>query len=489
MKPSPVPFNIYLLDLPPHKLRGIKPVTSQDIFQGSSTDFHEDGLFSSSIFGPVGDDRRMQRVSYIDVKIPVFHPIIYNALATLKQLYADVMAGTRYAVYDPELKDLVASNSMDGNTGFEFFVQHWKKIEFRRTSSTRREQNILLIEKYKNVSEEVPCVMTDKIVVMPAGLRDLEIDEIGRKSEDEVNGMYRRLIALSNTINSATAKQHPEILDTPRHSIQLAFNQIYNHINGLIEGKRKLFLGRFASRRIQNGTRNVITAMNPSVPYLGDKGVPGFNSTIIGLYQYLKATMPVSRFQIRQFLEPIFSTVNEPARLVNRETLQSEEVLLDHITFDQWTTNDGIERVITAYSEESVRNQPVIVNGRFMALVYKGPDNTYRVMHSIDELPADRNKADVHPITLTELLYLPVYKHAPKYPMFVTRYPITGIGSIYPSETHLRATLEFERRRQLDEHWLPMSEEDTAYEYPVIGSAYVNSLIPHPSKLGRLGAD
>jgi hypothetical protein len=490
MQPSIVPFNITLLDLPPASLRGLKPVTTLDSFQSNSTDFHEDGLFSSSIFGPIGDERRMQRVSYIDIKIAVFHPIIFKAVTSLKQLYGDVMAGTRYARFDEELADFIPTSSMDGGlTGFQFFLTHWKKIKFRRTSSTRREQNILLIEKYRAVPDSVPQVLTNKIVVIPAGLRDLQISADGRKSEDEINSLYRRLLALANTINLATAERAPEILDSQRYTLQLSFNQIYEHLNDLIEGKKKLFLGRLASRRIQNGTRNVITAMNPSVPYVGDVGVPGFNSTIIGLYQYCKATLPVTLYQIRRFLDPIFTTVNHPARLVNCQTLESEEVLLDHMTYDQWTTDNGLERVITAFSEESVRNNPVTVNGRYMALVYKGPDNTFRVMHSIDELPENRSKADVHPITLTELLYLSVHKHAPTYPLFVTRYPITGIGSIYASRTHLRVCLKHDRRTQLDEFWQPMEPENTAHEYPVIGSAYINSLIPHPSRLRGLGAD
>ena len=483
MKRVEAPVNIAILELTPTKLKNLPQVTVLDFFEGNSKDFHPQGLFSTQIFGRVGDERRSQRFAYIDIKVKVFHPIIFRTLEKLKRLYGEVMAGTSYAVWNAETKDFEkASPLAGGETGFHFFLKHWEEIEFRKSPSTSREQMIKLIEKYKGIA------MTDKVIVMPAGLRDLEFDEHDRISEDEINPAYRRLLVLANTINEAAIENNPEILDTRRYQIQMAFTAIYEMITALIEGKKKLVLNRWASRRTFNGTRNVITAMNPSVPYLGEPGALNFNSTIIGLYQYLKATLPVSQYQIRRFLENVFPDVNQPARLIDKETLKSEEVLLSSRYYNHWATNEGIERVITAYKEEAVRDIPLEIDGRYVLLVYKGPDMTFRVMQSIDELPPDRNKADVHPITLTELLYLSVYEKANSYPMLVTRYPITGVGSIYPSFTYLRVTQKFERRTRLDENWTPMDESHTAREFP-IKSAYVNSLMPHSSRLGGLNAD
>jgi hypothetical protein len=49
--------------------------------------------------------------------------------------------------------------------------------------------------------------------------------------------------------------------------------------------------------------------------------------------------------------------------------------------------------------------------------------------------------------------------------------------------------VDFEERRMLGDDWVDAGEEYTAHEFPVIGSAFVNSLIPHTSHLGRLNAD
>jgi hypothetical protein len=483
MKPVDVPFNIDILQTTNDVLRGLRKTAVLDTTDGSSGDFHPDGLYSALTFGPVGDERRNARFSYIDIKIEIFHPVVYNTLISMKRLYAEIISGKKYAKWDKESLDFVASNAIEGNTGFHFFLTHWKDINHRRSSSISREQGIQLLDKYKD-----KC-MTSKIVVLPAGLRDMEVDDSGRRTEDEVNPVYRKLIALSNIINEATARNNPEILDTSRYQLQLTFNRIYDHFNQMIEGKKKLFLGRFASRRIFNGTRNVISAMDTTVPVLGEKGNPGFNSTIIGLYQFLKANLPISIYQIRKQLENTFMDVNRPTLLVNQETLESEEVMLSARDFDLWTTNDGVESLLTRFSEESIRDKPLVVGRHYLSLIYKGPDATFRLMKSIKELPEGRSAEHVHPLTFVELLYLCVYKTANSFPIYVTRYPITGVGSIYPSMVHLRVTTMFEKRRELGDNWQPLGDDTVAHEYPIVGSSYVNSLIPHPSKLAKLGAD
>lgn len=486
MKRADIPFNITILALTPEKLRSVRPVTVLDTFEGSSENFHPDGLFSTEIFGKVGDDRRNRRFSYIDIKVPVFHPLVYDVLVKLKRLYADIMAGTAYAVWDEVLGDFVKSSAGEGMTGFEFFATYWKDIKFSKSKSTLREESIKVLKKYADVA------MTDKIIVMPAGLRDLEVDENNRKSQDEINSMYWKMLALSNSMLSSSVRKDRESLNGPRYQLQLAFNAVYDYVMSLVEGKKKLLLGRWASRNIFNGTRNVITAIDTSVEILGAPGNVDYNSTMVGLYQYMKGVLPVARKQLRDLVSEVFPSTfasNQPVRLINKETLRSEEVILPSYYFDQWTTEEGLNQEITKFQEESVRNRPVVIEGRYMFLVYKGPDMTFRIMRDIGELPPERSVEHVYPMTYTELFYLAVYKSASRYPVLVTRYPISGTGSIYPSRTHLRTTIEFENRTRLDENWQPMSQDWNALEYPVIGSAFMNSLVPHSSRLPGLGAD
>lgn len=483
MKKINVPFNIDLLILSDQDTRTLKPVTSLDIFtSGSGSDFHEEGLFSTSIFGKVADERRQFRFSYIDFKVEVFHPVIFKSLIESKRLYSEIVSGVTFARWDEKLSDFVKSNPSDGDTGFNFFVSKWKNIVLPKATTTSRMQDNALITKYKD-----KC-MISKLVVMPAGLRELEIDDYNRIKEDEINSDYRRILSLSNTISDTAVKNNPEALDKVRYQLQLAVNVIYDKVRNIIEGKKKLLLGSFASRRVFNGTRNVITSMDTRVAVLGEAGGVGFNDTIIGLYQYLKAVEPIAVYQIKKFVSNIFADINHPVKLVNTKTLEGEDTMIGVKYFDQWTTSEGIKKILTIFKEESIRNKPLIVDGKYLALIYKGPDMTYKVFSGIQEFPEGLDKKYVKPITLCELLYLSVYKESSKYPLYLTRYPVTGIGSIYPSNVFLKPTLETEKRVMLGEDWKP-DENNVAYQFPVLSSAFVNSMIPHPTRLARLGAD
>lgn len=480
-----IPFNLSILAVTPDKLKNVKQIKALDAFDGGTmSNFHPEGLFSTDIFGRVGDERRSLLFGYIDIKATIFHPLIFGAIVKLKRFYGDIMSSRAWALWDESEQDFIAGKPSDGaRTGFSFFLEHWEKINYRETKSNIRSEYIQLVTKNKAIA------LTSNIIVMPAGLRDMEIDELGRKSEDEVNNLYRRFISISNVIVDSSIKINPEIIDKPRYEMQLNFVALYDMIEAMIAGKKKLFLSKVASRRIFNGTRNVATAMNTSVSILGKKGAPNFNSTILGLYQYMQATLPVSTVAVLRFLSAMFPDVNSPATLVDPKTLQRKELFLHVKYYDKWATTEGVEKIIASFKEETLRTTPLSIDGYYLGLLYLGPDSTFKVLGDIRELPANRLKEHVRPLTLMDILYLSVYRSASKYPVYVTRYPITGVGSIYPSMVHLRVTNEFEERRPLDSNWAPESDDAIAYEFPIIGSSFVNAMSSHPSHAKALGLD
>lgn len=479
-----IPFNISILELTPDKLRGIKPVRALDNFDESRRNFHEDGLYSSSIFGRVGDEIRDYRFSYIDIKVEIFHPILFKSLVQLKSLYGEIMAGREFAIWNDEAKDFERSTALAGETGYHFFVQHWKEIQHNKTESDLREQYILLLDKFKEKA------LTSKIVVLPAGLRDLEFNDSGRPEENEINPLYRKLLSISNIISEASIKQNPEIINSARWALQTTFNEIYDIFTRIVKGKKKLVLGKWASRKVFNGTRNVITSMDTSLPFLGDPESVTFNSTIVGMYQFMKAALPITKFHLRNgFLSKVFISKDIPVRLVNPKTLRAEDVNVPPEYFDRWTSDDGLDKVIETFREESLRHKPVMVNNYYIGLMYKGPDGTFKIIQDIEDIPEDRDKANVTPLTLCELCYCSIYHVANKYPGFVTRYPIANFGSIYPSYTYLKTTNKSEVRRELDDGWVIDTEKPAAREFPLQTSSFMNSLIPHSSRISRLNAD
>ena len=483
MKSSNIPFNLDILHITPAITDTIRAVTSLDTYDGLTKNFHTEGLYSTLTFGTVGSEARSARYGYIDLKISVFHPTLYDALIKLKSLYGDIISSKEFALWDSDINDFVKSNALEGQTGFQFFVDHWEKIDYVQRPSVLREQNILMIEKYKKIA------LTSKIIVMPAGFRDLEVDDTGRESSDEINALYYKLIAISNTINPSTVKVSPEAYNGQRASLQRTFVEIYDYILAIVEGKKNLFMGKWASRKVFNGTRNVITSMDTTSSFLNAPGNVTINQTDIGIYQCMKAMLPVARYQLKAgFLGKVFTDVGAPALLTNPKTLQSERVELKSDIYNSWMTNEGLDNYIGTFKEPSIRLNPIKVSGYYLGLLYKGPDDTFRLIHGIDELPEDRKKEDCVPLTMATLFYCSIYHIANKYPGYITRYPILGPGSIYPSHLHLKSTIKSEVRKELDQDWQPMEGDRIAYEFPT-DSDFFNSLSPHSCRLSGLVAD
>ena len=479
MADTSVPFNIDLLTPTNKDFSGMEPVTSLSIFEGATKQFHNDGLFSTTKFGRIGDVSRSRRYSYIDFKLPVFHPVIYNTLGKLKRLYLEIISGKTYATWDKVEKDFVKSNQLDGQTGFHFFEQHWKDIVFKENNSDTRTENIRLIKKFKERS------LTSLLVVMPAGLRDYEIKDNGQEEEEEINTLYRKMLSLANSISVNAFKSTPELYNQSRVNIQYTFVDIYELILGSIKGKKKLYMGKWASRAIHDSTRNVITTTNVNIQNLGDPLNPGFNHTIVGLYQVAKAIAPITRFRLREILGKSFIDPKLPISVVDNKTLGKKTVIVKPSEFDLWMTDEGLDKIINTFGVEHLRQKPITIGGEFLALLYNN-GKTFKIFYDIEELPNPEMVEHVKPLRFCDLFYIALFPVAGNYPALITRYPITGFGSIYPSYMYMRSTVDSQRLTMLGDDWQPT--DVIAPEFPAEGS-FFNSVSPSPSRLSGLGAD
>lgn len=483
-----LPFNISLLKLTPGQIRLLKPIKSLDTVDApGSSDFHPEGLFSTEIFGRVGEDSRDETFAYIPLKTTILHPVVFQRLERLKRLYSGILSGKSYAVWDDKEKDFVQSTEVDGKTGYHFFMSKWKDIKFKKGDSEIRNQRIDLINKYR---EE--AVIKD-VLVMPAGLRDAEIDAIGRTQEDEINSHYRRLIGIVNTIGDGNKNDGP-ILDNARYSLQMTFNEIYFTIEKMLSGKKGFIQNKYGSRRIMNGTRNVISAMELSPPDLDESNFPEADDTVVGLFQCSRGALPITINRLsNNILQSAFGDVEGQVRLIDRKTLRSEFVNVSTQTFDRWTTTDGLEAVISSQEMTEARSKPVVIEDRYLALVYKPKNNkVFKVFYDIDELPDGFDKDDVYPLTLHEMIYLCNYSGWNNLRIQSTRYPVTGEESSYLSRVFVRTTVKSEERVELDANWEEQepTKENTAYVYPIFDpDSYIDSQMVHSYRLGGLGGD
>lgn len=419
---------VWLLDPKKEPWELMKPVTSADTFDGQTTNLNSEGLYSTEIFGRVGTNERDETGSYINVKLPIFNPTYFNDLIQLKGLYLDIIKGKTYAIWDETQKDFIKSNVIEGETGYSFFMSHFGELEPKETNSFKRKKKIELIKSKRDIA------LTDKVIVIPAGIRDIDFLPNGSVSEQDINDLYRKLIFRSSSLNKENLDVNDPIYDNIRWGLQEAFNNIDAKLADMFKGKSGFWQSKVIRRSVFGGTRNVITARKASIDDCEHDKVIDPNSAIVGLYQSLLAFAPINVYSLTNgFLSEVFIEGIDMAKLVNPKTLTSEYTQVDVHVVEKWTTYDGLVKLFNGYSNPNLRNKPIMIDGKALALTY---DDGEKVMlfSDINDLPEGFNKKNVHLTTYTELFYLECVPLMETKLMQFTRYPIEGLGSIFPAK-------------------------------------------------------
>jgi hypothetical protein len=482
MRLETLPFNIGIEQLTPESVKYMRPVRVLDTHNAAGTEYHPDGLFSLVTFGRQGSEERDLKESYIDLKTTVFHPEIYMELIKLRAFYAQVMAGKAYALWDDASKDFVASDPLNGQTGYQFFMEHWQKIQWNTEGSDIRKERIAVLERYKAKS------LMRYHLVIPAGLRDIHEEKPGKTTEDEINDLYRKLLAATLSLQDTKESSTSPLYDNARIAIQKTAVAIYLYIKRMVSGKRGWLQGKWGARKTFHGTRNVITPMTLTSALLGSPDAPRVNDTEMGLWQFSRGAVLHTLHCLQTgWLGRIFGGETD-VWLTNKKTLQKELVQLDSKTIEDFTTRPGLEKLINRFEIHRLRNRPVYVENYYLGLVYR-TDRVFKFFADIRELPEGFSKEHVYPITLGELLYVSLLPKIDTLTCSITRYPITDDGSVYPSFVRVRTTSESLRLVQLNEEWQPT--ETIAPRYPVVDGTqtWIGSLKVNPLRYPRLGAD
>lgn len=489
MKKALVPFNISLLIPDRAMLNRLGRVTSHEIFVGNGGNFHEDGLFSVSIFGRPGSHERESNFGYIKLGLPVIHPLVYRNILKLKGFYEDIILGRQYAVFDETEKEFVKTSELDGQTGYTFFFDNWKKVVFKMTDSDIRRVRLKLVNENRDNSS------LDAMLVVPAAYREAEPNADGRIEYDEVNDLYRVLLQQSTGIPEHFGPNADlSMYDRRRVAMQLKVQEIYDHYEKLLSGKNGYIQGKWASRRVFNGTRNVISSMDTNAADLGQPNRPKFKDCVIGLHQASRGAAPKTIYGMRTgVIGEIFDTMSNRVQLVNKKTLLREWVDVTPDDMDTWSTPQGLERVMNELEVIEKRSRAVEVAGHYLALVYLDDKKNFRIIRDLNDIPAGFDRKWARPITYSELIYLSGLNMWYKLRGFVTRYPVENYNSSIPVSIYVKTTVTGELRYPLDENFKRDPDAAIALEYPVLELGKVaqwhDSTSISPTILSPLGAD
>lgn len=483
-----IPLNVDLY-CPKEPPKNIGQVKSLKIFDGISKNYQDDGLFSTSIFGMVGSKERDVRFGVIDLKVEILHPKIVYCLEAIRTLYVGILSGSEYAKWDPELKDFVPSNEMEGDTGFYFFMRYFKDIVFKQTGSDTRKDNIALIDKYRENG------VLSYWLVGPAGMRDIEIIDESRIQKDEINDYYYSMIANANTVDHISMKNNPRSLDQIRWVLQKNALSIYDYVTDtVISGKGGFLLKRYASVGVQQATRNVITAMDTEVTDLDSPGNIKADQTAVGIYQYAVGCVDlVIHYLLNGFLKKVFNTGSNEVYLTEKGSLKASKVKISQSVYEGWTSREGMRNLVYGLGEIYERDQPLEVDGMYLGLCYLSPESkvkpmTFKFFQSIDELPPEFDAKDVKPITLAMLIYASIYKTTDRTVMAQTRFPSLNMSSTYASKPYLMTTLKANARYELNNNWDIPEGAEPLWQFPT-QAPYFDSMAVQPAKLVVLSGD
>lgn len=508
LDPKLLNINLLVPDDNLFKKMGLGEVSSLAIFEPNSDVFNKQGLFSSEIFGQLGTDARLEKLGYIDFGLHIFHPLVFRTLKDLNRRYDDIMAGKVMAVFNEDIKDFEISKDGEGDTGFDFFVKHVDKIMFKVNDSHIRKYRVSLVEKYGRSNG-----LYNQCLIIPAGLRDYTIDEKGVPSEDEINSHYRILIGLANRMKNITlTPNNIKLMDPIRYRIQQTVYVIYKYIQKLIDGKSKFIQAKWASRAITNSTSNVITAIPSYVKKLSKGSAEtnadeiGFNTVVVGIFQYLKALGAVVPNRISGvFMANLIGDESNYVKLIDKETLENKFVELKTKTKQEWSTMEGINNIVNKLSQDVIKDQMVSMDGNYVAFIEDLGEEINVVfdladLKSVTEMTTDKlleikrdieafkidptYQAPIRPITYAEMFYIAIIDCIEKFPCQVTRFPITGVGSIYPAWPYVKTTIKSREVRVNVGHNTFMAKS-----YPLPGTNYLRSQSVHYSHLKLLGGD
>lgn len=481
-----LPVNLDLLTVSDQDKIRVGEIIDMQIFDNNNN-FHQKGLFSTTIFGNIGTEFRNRTFGYIDLKTEVLHPLIYFAVISLKSFYRQILDGSVLAEWDTKTKSFIKSNEDEARTGFSFFMEHIEELKFEKNESEKR---TFLIDLFDKAIKEKKHKMR-YVLVLPAGIRDYSVDDNGKPQEDEVNKFYRKMLFQSSIIDPIISKKSPEVYDNVSNSLQKISFELFEYIKGLLEGKHKLILGKWLTRKIFNSTRNVLSNPIERANNIDDPNRLGYNESYIGLHQFLRAVAPKTLYEIKnKYIKDIFIENNSFAYLTNAKTLKREEVMNTHIQkdYDMWTSADGLEKVIANFDNLDLRHLPVTLNKgkHYLGLVYK--DGKYfKFLQDIDSLPEGYDKSKVSPVTLAEFLYMSIFGLSGKYPALITRYPITGYGSIYPCILKLKTTNTYETLEELNNEWQPSGQ--VGHCFPIRDKDFFNTIAANIAHYAAMDAD
>lgn len=437
------------------KKYNVKEVTSYYIYEPGTTSFHPEGLFSEVIFGKLISIERFQKLGYINLNTDIIQPIIYFILSKLKSLYIKILEGKAYAIFNTKTHDFELSdiNDTNSNTGYNFFISHIYDLKPPKVESSTKQGYREVFLKYQSKN----LLLTNKLLVMPAGLREITLDT-KKLTRDSINQMYLNVLSLSRSIDP---KVHTDpVYDNIKVMIQNKVMDIWSYITNTISGDKGFIQDKFGDRNVAFGTGNVLSTDIKSSYHPDDITNLQPNDVAASLTQLSKGYQPFLIYYLKQFFKQFINPSSNIANVIQK----SDKDIFSIVTINvpnkivkQYNDEVMLESIINSLRYDVFKSSDVSIKIKddiyYFFLLYDIDKiiigfrdiNVLRSFLESKNMMLDTSK--IRPPTWTELIYILLYPivelgvtgHT-NYG-FTTRYPTDRPGSIRPFRPKIYTTI------------------------------------------------
>ena len=243
-------------------------VTSAEYTTGvRSQEFHPEGLFSETIFGPksFGDgskesEQRKTQFAYIDLHCKILHPQLVKAVSRFNRKIIDVLDRKCQYNFDENDNLVEVAAEVDGElNGVTSIINNFKRIINSKSEDKRIRNDI---QKMLNAYYDKGMVFIDKCIVIPAYWRDAQIDINGDSSGlriPPVNEYYKKIISLSKQIETMPMNQPGDIFyEISASKMQQLVNELCDYLITKVSKKSGLVRSSILGKRIDFCGRAVI---------------------------------------------------------------------------------------------------------------------------------------------------------------------------------------------------------------------------------------
>jgi hypothetical protein len=468
------------------KENDLKEITTNNIFQSSSSIPDPEGIGSYEIFGNPGTRERKIKFAYIDLGDYFIHPLCFDTLVYLKPALKDVIHGFgEFYIYQGKVIKVIdkhpAPNGVDVGSGIAWLRKHIDEIIFEKPNmSSIVQDRVNFIKQLKK--EEIFC---NKWLVIPPYYRDIDISQHNKKND--INIMYQSLIAQTSMIKATSSLFNDSTTTTDAHrKIQDKIYEIYLYFMSFQAGTKAFIQQHVMGKAIDYASRMVIST--PKIRAKNSREMEvDFSHSAVPLSMALECFAPYIVYGLKKFVKDKIAGSNYIFKYVKGEFQRIK--LASH--WSELLLSENIKKMIKIYTDSKERRlDPFLIeteSGEMVPLGYitKNLEITAGSIHNINRIDNG-----IRPLTMCEIFYIVAINTIRDKSILITRYPVEDYHNIYPSLMNIipfDRTSKTEIERNIYPRF-PLITEDDIHDAN-ISNKFIDTVRVFPTYLSSLGAD